>query len=177
MKEIEGKILNIDAGVMKRRLLDMGATHQGDFFQKRYVFDVVPPRSGVWLRLRTDGNQTTLAIKVRNNDEVDGTEEFEIAVDNFEKTLKLLKTAGIKPKNYQENKRSTFKLGNVTISIDQWPMLNPYLEIEAPTKQRLTYMVKELGYKTEELTGLNTIKIYKKMGINLNEIKQLRFNV
>lgn len=175
MQEIEGKILNVDPKAIKGKLLALGATVDGEYLQKRYVFDVIPKKTGKWLRLRTNGELTTLALKHSTSDKVGGTKEIEVAVDDFDKVLQIIETAGIKSSGYQENRRTNFRLGNVQISIDEWPLIPPYLEIEAPTKRMVKNLAKRLGYEPKDVVGANTIKVYKVYGIDLKKIKILKF--
>jgi CYTH domain-containing protein len=39
--------------------------------QKRYVYDIIPKKENSRVRLRTDGNKTTLTIKEIHNDEIE----------------------------------------------------------------------------------------------------------
>jgi adenylate cyclase class 2 len=89
--------------------------------------------------------------------------------------LDILVHSGIKPKAYQENRRTDFLLGKVTISLDEWPKIPPYIEIEGPNEQSVLEVAKKLGYSKDDLTSLNTKKVYLNYGINLDEISELKF--
>ena len=116
-----------------------------------------------------------MTIKEIHNDKIDGTKEIEIVVDNFEKTNLLLNKLGYLPKNYQENKRVSYKLDGVDIEIDFWPRIPPYLEIEGNSIKVVENIVNKLGFKMSQTTSINTIKVYKKYGIDINIIKELKF--
>jgi adenylate cyclase class 2 len=62
--EIEGKILDVNLVKFKSRLKNIGATKVDDYYFKRYVFDVVPASSSKWVRLRTDGRNSPLTVKM-----------------------------------------------------------------------------------------------------------------
>lgn len=175
MKEIEGKILEIDPVSIKERLLKIGASFDGEYSQRRYVFDALPKSAGKWLRLRTNGTSTTLAFKHTKSNEVGGTREIEVEVADFDKAFRIIESIGIKNNGYQENRRVNFTLGEVQISIDEWPLIPPYLEIEGPSKKSVNEVAQKLGYRPEDLVGANTIEIYKKYGIDLEKIKKLKF--
>ena len=141
MEEIEVKFLNIDPVILQEKLNSLGAKKTGEYLYRRRSFDYPDMRlakQGAWVRLRTDGQKTTLAFKQRmgigthdgtSNDQ--GMKEIEIVVDDFEKTTEILSAIGFVEKFYQENKRIRWAKGTTEFDIDIWPRLNPYLEIEA----------------------------------------------
>ncbi|MBI1952398.1 class IV adenylate cyclase [Candidatus Saccharibacteria bacterium] len=165
----------MDPAQMREKLLALGAVPDGEHLQKRYVFDVIPKKPGKWLRLRTNGDLTTLTLKHIKNDGVGGTMEVEVVVDDFDKVLQIIESAGIKNSGYQENKRTDFRLGKAQISIDKWPLIPPYIEIEAPTKTMVKNIAKKLGYDPKDIIGDNTVKVYKRYGIDLEDIESLKF--
>jgi adenylate cyclase class 2 len=155
--------------------MELGGTKVGSVLMKRYVYDINPKRRGHWIRLRDDGKQITLTVKKIHNDGISGTEEEEIQVEDFEKTNDLLLLMGFIPQAYQENRRTSFVLNGAQLEIDHWPMIPPYLEIEANSKEQVLQIAFQLGYNESDLTGENTMKIYARYGINLSDIKDLRF--
>ena len=173
--EYEGKILAVDVAVLSETILSAGGTQVGDYNFRRYVFDVMPAKKGTWIRLRTNGETTTLTVKEIKNQEIDGTSEWEVEVSDFDKTFTILKMSGHSPKGYQENRRIEFSLDGAMLSIDFWPKLEPYMEIEAKDKSSVESLAVKLGFNPEELIGDNTIELYSKIGINLDEVEDLRF--
>lgn len=173
--EIEVKILEINVEDVIANLNALGAKKIGEKMQKRFVYDFNPKKENSWIRLRTDGIKTTLTVKEIHNDSIDGTRELEVMVDDFEKTNLLLEKLGYVSKGYQENKRISYVLGNAEIEIDFWPRIPPYLEIEAKTIFGVETMIKKLGFNVSQSTSISTIKVYKKYGIDLEAIKELKF--
>lgn len=173
--EYEGKILAIDVGVATERIMNAGGQEIGDYTFRRYVFDTIPAQKGTWVRLRTNGKQTTLTVKQISHDGVDGTAEWEVEVSDFDVTLDILKKSGLQPKGYQENRRTEFKLDGAMLSIDYWPRLSPYLEIEAKDKKTVEAIAEKLGHEKTDLVGDNTDKLYLRQGVNLDEVAELRF--
>ena len=51
--------------------------------------------------------------------------------------ISFLKAIDLPQTRYQEKKRKTFVLGDITFDIDFWPKIPPVLEIEAPTEQKV----------------------------------------
>ena len=61
--EYEVRVLDINKKEMIKKLEALGATKKGEFNQKRYVYDLKPIQKGKWIRLRTNGNVSTLKIQ------------------------------------------------------------------------------------------------------------------
>ncbi len=174
--EFEVKILDIDVDEIVSKLESLGAEKIGEKEQRRFVYDFNPVKENSWVRLRTDSQKTTLTIKEIQNDEIDGTKEIEIEVDDFESTNLLLEKLGYKHKAYQENKRISYILDGVEIEVDFWPLIPPYLEIEGQSVDEVKKMVRKLGYELKQTTSINTKKVYEKYGIDSALIKELKFN-
>ncbi|MFI9632628.1 class IV adenylate cyclase [Nocardia sp. NPDC051929] len=173
--EHEAKILDIDPGAIEQHIIDKGGRKLGERFMRRYVYDITPGDDSKWIRLRDNGNGTTLAVKHITSDAIDGTHEVEVSVDDFAAANALLEMLGFTAKSYQETKRISFVLDGAQLEIDTWPRIPPYLEIEAATKDDVIRIAGLLGYTEADLTGENTIKIYARHGIDLNTVGELRF--
>lgn len=173
--EHEAKILNIDVDAVREKLKSIGAKEVATYQYARYVFETIPASKGRWVRLRTDGVNTSLTVKEITDDTITGTSEWEVAVDNFETTLEIIKKMGLAPKGYQENKRELYKVNDVEVSIDYWPMLKPYLEIEGKDGASVELVAEMLGYPKVELDSRNTKALYRDIGVELDDIKDLKF--
>ena len=71
--EIEERILEIDKEKIIKKLEELGAKKIGDWHQKRNVYDFTPKREDEWIRLRTNGEETTLTYKNVETNNIDGT--------------------------------------------------------------------------------------------------------
>lgn len=80
--------------------------------------------------------------EVKDKNEIGGTDESEIVVDSFDNANKLLESLGYKSRNYQENYRKMYVLNWVEISIDSWPMIPTYSEIEGKSDEDVTKYIK-----------------------------------
>lgn len=175
--EYEVRILEIEKEEIVQLLEKLGAVKQGEYNQKRYVYDLNPVQKGKWIRLRTNGNKTTLTYKDIVSNTIDGTKEVEIVVDNFEDTNEFLNRIGFMARNYQENKRIKYILDDVEIDIDSWPMIPTYLEVEAKDEKQVINMIKKLKLDNAKITALNCDDIYKQIyNIDISKIKELKFN-
>lgn len=173
--ELEVKILDINEWDVKRKLSELGAKELRESDFKRYVYDFSPLDLNKWIRLRTDGNKSSLTIKEISSDNIDGTRESEIEVSNFDTTHSILQELWYQHKSYQENKRKSYILDDVNIEIDSWPMIPTYLEIEWSSEKWILDIVKKLWYNINDVTSINTKKVYSHYGINLEEYKNLTF--
>lgn len=173
--EYELKILEIDPNDIISKLDKLWAQKLKNKFQKRFVYDFVPQKSNSWIRLRTDGELTTLTIKQINNDNIDWTKELEITVDDFLKTNEFLKKLWYVFRSYQENKRISYILDDVQIEIDTWPNIPTYLEIESDSSDKIKKIVTKLWFDLSQTTSINTKKIYQKYWINIDSVKYLKF--
>ena len=144
--EYEVRVLDINVEEIKKKLKELNATLVEEVFQRRYVYDFNPVNPDKWIRLRTNGNTTTLTIKEVNKNSIDGTKELEIVVDDFDKTNSILNELGYKPRAIQENKRIKYDLNGVEVDIDTWPKIPSYLEVEGSSEEEV--------YKTLDLLGI-----------------------
>ena len=174
--EYELRVLEIDVDSIIKTLESLGAIKVGDFFQKRYVYDLNPVQNGKWIRLRTNGIKTTLAYKDVVSNTIDGTKEVEIEVDNIENTNELLNRLGYNPRSYQENKRIQYILDDVEIDLDSWPMIPTYMEIEGRSEEEVNNMIEKLKIDKNKITALNCDDIYRDLyNIDISTIKNLKF--
>lgn len=173
--EYEGRILEINKDELIEKLENLGAKKEGDFFQKRYVYDFNPIKKGKWIRLRTNGKQTTLTIKSVEELTISGTKEIEITVDDFDKTNMILNELGYNYRSYQENKRTRYILNEVEIDIDSWPMIPTYVEVEGKNEDEVIKTIKLLGYSKEDICTLDVQSIYEYYNKNIDEYRELKF--
>ena len=176
-KEREVTILNIDEKGFVSKLLNNGAVKKDEFLQRRYTYDFNPILPNKWIRLRTNGKKTTLTIKeIKDKTAIDGTMELETVVGDFDVMNDILKELGYSYRNYQENYRIIYSLDNVEISVDSWPLIPTYAEIEGKTNEDVVMALEKLGYTLDDATTLDVTSIYNEIyGIDLLKIKELKF--
>lgn len=172
--EYEVRVLEIDREELVKKLEELGAKTEWDRVQKRYVYDFIPKIDGKWIRLRTNGDKTTLTIKNVVSSKIDGTQELEIEVNNFERCHLILKELGYEAKGYQENRRAHYSLFGVDIDIDTWPKIPTYLEIEGASEEAVYHVLEVLGFDKGDVTTMDVQKIYEHYGYNLNEMYNLK---
>ena len=140
-----------------------------------------------WVRLRKTieekengevKEKVTLTIKhvLRDNkSNIQQMEETEIKVNSFEETNELLEKLGFSYRSYQEKKREKYILNEHEIDIDTWPMLPSYVEFEGKDKEDIENILGILGCSFEDTVSCTVDEIYKKIGLDINNMKELKF--
>lgn len=183
MEEIEVKFLDINQKEMEKRLLDLGATKIFDKIFKRKVFDYSDLRLdkiGAYIRLRGEGDKITLTYKRRIGMTDDGTndkgmEEIEVAVSDFDSVTTILEKIGLTEKLNEEQRRIRYTLDSINYDIDFWPLLKPYLEIEASSWNKVNKAIRLLRLNPDDKKIFTTMQIYELSGIDEMEYKKLTF--
>lgn len=147
--ELEAKFLNIDRADMRQRLQAAGfICAQPDTLMRRFVFDVPGRGPHAWARVRDEAGRITVSYKCTHDmTRVDGTEEIQITADSFDAAVALLEAVGLQRKSYQETRREVWTRGAIELTLDEWPALAPFCEIEAPTAAALQAVAEELGFE------------------------------
>ncbi|HWZ65364.1 MAG TPA: class IV adenylate cyclase [Patescibacteria group bacterium] len=149
--EIEVKFLDVNHDQIRNRLSSLGATcKQPMRLMRRAILDYADRRlqhgeSNSFVRVRDEGDKITLTYKKFESLSVDGARELETTVGSFEATISILLAIGLEVSSLQESKRETWEYMGCTIELDEWPWLNPYLEIEGSSEESLKRIAKALG--------------------------------
>lgn len=173
--EYEIKVLDIDKEAVIAQIEQLGGEHVADYNFRRYIFHTVPFDAASWVRLRTDGTTATLAFKSSQADAIDGMQEVEVDVSDFDKTQILLAQAGLEQSSYQENRRSLYRLGDVELALDEWPHIPCYLEIEGSSQEAVEQVLQSLELTGSQTSSLPTGDIYKHYGKNIKDYNPLQF--
>ena len=68
-----------------------------------------------------------------------------------------------------------YQLDGVQSDIDSWPRLEPYVEIEATNSAEVIATATRLGYSEQTLVAENTTELYRKIGMDIKKIAELKF--
>lgn len=133
-----------------------------------------------WVRLRKSNSKVELTVKhimrKLSEDEIfQHVDEREIKTNSFEDTNLILESLGLARRNYQEKIRYSYVLGGVNIEIDVWPMIDPYLEIECTDINKIREIISKLGLENNELVSCNTEELYKRIGVDIKSLPELKF--
>lgn len=150
--EIEVKFLNVDFDKVRSKLKQIGGVcEQPMRLMRRVVIETPELREKyAFVRIRDEGDKITITYKQFDSLSVDGAKEIEVTTSNFEDTVALFEAAGLKSNSFQESKRETWKVGSVEVVLDEWPWLNPYIEIEGESEDALRDVAKRLGFSWED---------------------------
>jgi adenylate cyclase class 2 len=181
--EYEATFIDIKKDQVRQKLKELGATlKRAEFMQKRATFNL--PRgheiNGGWLRVRDEGNKITLTLKVVDGNKIENQKEILLNVDSFEQAVSLLSTIGCSKKSFQESKRELWILDGTEITIDEWPFLEPYVEVEGKTEQAVKDASKKMGFDYSKALFCTVDTIYEmKYGVSkdvVNKTPEIKFN-
>lgn len=182
--EYEAKFININKDEFRQKLKSVGAKLiKPEMLYKRTVF--FPPKGynivGSWVRVRDEGDKITMSYKVTTNGDIKKQQETMLIVDDYQNACQFLLNLGCRQKAYQETKREIWNLNGVEITIDEWPYIEPYTEIEGKNEEEVKKVANVLGFDYKQaIFGAADQIISKKYGISENvindEIKRIVFN-
>ncbi|MEK7643222.1 MAG: CYTH domain-containing protein [Patescibacteria group bacterium] len=163
--ELEAKYLGINKEELRSKLSSAGAECVSkERLMQRVVFENdCLNNKRAWLRVRNEGEIVTMTLKqALDAQDIYKTKELEIIVSDFTSTVTILNMLGLEQKRYQENYRESWKLGNVSIEIDSWPLIPPYIEIEADSEEEVRGASKKLGFDYNDAVFGSADEVFKK---------------
>lgn len=150
MKEIEAKFTKVDPDEIRGKLRSIGAACiHPERLMRRVTFDLADRSlhaDGAWLRVRDEGDRITLSYKRHSGRGIHDVEDITVTVDDFDQSVTLLERIGMVRKSYQETRRETWRLGEVEVTIDWWPWIEPFVEVEGPSENAVRLATKQLGF-------------------------------
>lgn len=146
--EYEATFLNINKDEIRQKFKNAGAKLiRPEFLQKRISFKpAVMKVSYCWARVRDEGDKTTMSYKEAGMDKIEEQKEISLVVDNFERATQFLEAIGCKRKAFQESKREIWSLDDVEICIDEWPFLEPFVEVEGKSEEEIRKVSEKIGF-------------------------------
>lgn len=160
--EFEATFPNVKKSDARAKLKKAGAKLvRKEFLQRRSVFNLPTGHEikGGWLRVRDEGNKITMSLKIVDGDKIENQKEIQLKIDNFDEGIAFLETVGAERKAYQETKRELWELNGVEITIDEWPFLEPFIEIEGKSEDEVKEIAKKLGldYSKAKFCSVDTL--------------------
>ncbi len=143
--EIEAQFLDIDKDAIRAKLKEVGATLvKPEVLMRRVVFYT---GEHSFARVRDEGDKIVMTYKnVSDDKSILGTKEVNVVVNSFDDAILFLKGCGLKIKAHQETRREVWVLGDVEISIDTWPWIPTFIEVEGPTEESVWDTAAKLGF-------------------------------
>ena len=172
--EYEATYINIDKNNMRKKLVEAKANLiRKEFLQKRVVFDLPKGNhiSGGWLRVRDEGDKITMSLKIVDGDQIHNQKETQLTVDSFEEARNFLTDIGCEEKAYQESKRELWDMDGVEITIDEWPFLEPFVEVEGKSEKQVKTVSEKIGFDYAEAKFCSVDTLYnEKYNISIDQI-------
>jgi adenylate cyclase class 2 len=172
--EYEAVFTTIDPDTFRDVLANADATLvRPEYLQKRSAFTL--PTSVVaekgWARVRDEGDKITMSVKQILGEGIESQKESCVTVDSFDQGVSLLEQLGCTKKAFQESKRELWLLDEVEVTIDTWPFLEPFVEVEGESESAVRAVSEKLGFDWMEAKFCAVDTLYsEKYGITTDRI-------
>jgi adenylate cyclase class 2 len=172
--EYEATFANINKDEIRNKLSTVGAKLvRPEFMQRRKVFNMPKGLEDkeAWMRVRDEGNRVTMSYKKIGGKAIDEQKETMLVIDDFDAGVEILEKLGCIKKAFQESKRELWELDGVEITIDEWPFLEPYIEVEGKSEEAVRKVSEKLGFDFKEAIFDSVDYLYsQKYGVSKDEI-------
>lgn len=164
--EIEVKFLNVDFDQLRKKITNIGAKCTVPMRTMRRVVIDYPDRrmqtkQDGWIRIRDEGDKITITYKQTTEGEFGGAKEIEVIVSDYQKAIDIFLAMGLVVHTDQETRRETWEFEGVEIVLDEWPWLNPYIEIEGHSEKAVQEVASKLGFNWDQAVFGSVIMAYK----------------
>jgi adenylate cyclase, class 2 len=176
--EIEARFKDIDISEIIKEVAKQGGQDTGEKFLEETIFydkDLKWRDEGKFARLRTYDGKNIFTYKHIKRDSIDGTEEIEFEVSNPDQLKEFITRMGLIAFRTQQKRRHTLILDGVTLDIDQWPLIPPYLEIEGDSESKIRAVAEKIGLKWENALFIDARKIIEGYGIDVSKFAYFTF--
>lgn len=177
--EIETRFLDINKDELIQKLKSLNAKDLGEIKLDEIIFYDDREkclREKYFIRLRKKGDKTFMTYKSNAKQEVDSAKEIEFEVSSFTDAKLFLETIGWPAYRIVEKYRHTFELNDVTLDIDTWPQIPPYVEVEGYSIDSLKAVVDKIGLDWEKRFDQDARFVFKHYGYDFDNIKTVTFD-
>lgn len=182
--EIEVKFVKVDIEQMRKKLSDAGAECRTPMrLMRRTIFNSPSGKDRSYVRVRDEGAKVTFTYKQFDDESLHGAKEIEVVVSSYDDTVSILKESGMTIKSIQETRRETWILDEAEVVIDEWPWLEPFIEIEAESEELVRNAVNKLGFDWNDAIFGAVSPAYKasypnmQNGFSINDYPEIRFDL
>jgi adenylate cyclase class 2 len=178
LKEMETRIIDIDADEIRSKLLKIGAVKVKSENQQNKIFDFNDRRlleNKGYARIRTvedmlhnEFHYYMTTKKIISQDKFKTMSENEVEISHADIGEKIFMDLGLKLVQSINKYRESYSYKNVLVEID----INdksfcpfPYIEIEAENEDNLEEIVELLGYNMSDTTSKTIYEILGKKGV------------
>jgi predicted adenylyl cyclase CyaB len=175
--EFEAKFYPVDKKGYRKKLLSIGAKlviPERKMF--RIVADsranpIIKPTNAI--RIRDEGGVIRLSLKIHADEKgiLTDQKEIDVEVSDFDKAQKIMETVGVKFNRRQETLREEWEYKGVQITIDTWPGLETYSEIEADSEEKVKEIAGDLRFDWSKKLIMAASDVYAKVyKMNIEEV-------
>jgi adenylate cyclase, class 2 len=172
--EYEATFTKINKDEIRKTLPAVGAKlEKAEFLQRRTVFHLPAGNAikGGWVRVRDEGDKITMSVKVVDGADIKNQKESCLIVDNLEEAEIFLQTIGCLRKSYQETKRELWVIDGIEVTIDTWPFLETFIEVEGKSEEDVKSVSIKIGMDWAEAKFCAVDALYaEKYGISVDQI-------
>lgn len=161
--EIEVKFLHVNHDKVRAKLRELGAVCEEPMRLMRRVAlknEAMVAKKG-WIRVRDEGNRVTFGYKQADSRNIDGMKEIETTVGSFDDAVAILKQLELDDWSFQESKRESWRLGEVQVELDEWPWLEPFIEIEALNEELVYDTARKLNFDMKDAVAADVMSAYR----------------
>ncbi|HKC05038.1 MAG TPA: CYTH domain-containing protein [Patescibacteria group bacterium] len=182
--EFEAKFYPVNKEEYRKKLLSIGAKlviperRMIRIIGDNHLNPVLPKNH--YVRVRDEGNLIRLSIKVTADEggDLSDQKELDIEVSDFDKTVQILETVGVKFNRTQETLREEWEYKAAQITIDTWPGLDTYSEIETSSEEKVKEIALELGLDWDNKIITAAAEVYAKVyRIGIDEVLEKISNI
>ena len=162
--EFEAKFYPVNKDEYRERLRKIGAvlvTPERKMRRAIVDSDAYPQLTYHYIRVRDEGDSVRLSAKThaRIGGNIDDQKEIDVKVSDYDKTIKIIESMGFRFSIYQETKRETWSYKKAEITIDTWPGLDTYSEIEANSEAEVKKiaLILDLNWEKRIITGIKEV--------------------
>lgn len=133
-----------------------------------------------YIRIRNEGNLIRLSAKIHAEEggKLSDQKETDVGVSNFDKTVEILKRSGLKFTYYQEKLRETWEFEGAIVTIDTWPGLEPILEVETISEDKVKEIAEKLGFRWDLRILTAAAEVFAKVyAISIDEVLKKISNI
>lgn len=165
--EFEATFTGVQKDEVRKVLTKAGATLvRKESLMRRTVFNPPIHIPGGWMRVRDEGDAITMSLKVVQGTAIEDQKEIMVTVDDFDRAGEFLTAIGAEKKAYQETLREMWTLNGAEVTIDTWPGLRPFVEIEAHDEETVQNVSAVLGFKYADAKFCEVSTVYfEELGI------------
>ena len=168
--EYEATFVDIDKDQMRNKLKEVGAVlAREEYMQKRHCYNFPQGNQvkGGWVRIRDEGEKITMSVKIIDGDKIENQKESCLTIDNYQEAETFLQTLGCELKSYQETKRELWILDEVEVTLDTWPFLETFMEVEGVSEEVVKTVSQKLGEDWSEAKFCGVAHLYsQKYGVS-----------